>query len=122
MTKQCPKCGRLSASDSAYCRFCGESLSAAPLVPDDGSVNVSIWTYVWMTILFSLPMVGLIVSVVMAFAPQKNQSLTNFARAYMIIQIVMTVIIVFALLIGFLIIAPLVGSLAEWLMGLVSSI
>ena len=67
-------------------------------------------------------MVGLIVSVVMAFAPQKNQSLTNFARAYMIIQIVMTVIIVFALLIGFLIIAPLVGSLAEWLMGLVSSI
>lgn len=53
----------------------------------EGNGVVSMWAYLGLIVLFSIPLVGLIAAIVMSFVPE-NKNLKNFARANLILAIV----------------------------------
>ena len=110
MAKACIRCGNVADDSADFCPKCGTSFESMK----QGEDVVSIWTYVWMTIVFSMPVVGLIISIIMAFAPQKSRNLTNFARAYMIIDISITLLLVVLGALAALLISTVVGPLSDW--------
>ena len=58
--------------------------------------EVGFWSYLGLVVLFLIPVVGLIASIVFSFAP-KNRNLKNFARAAMTLWIVEVLVIAIAL-------------------------
>ena len=108
MPKKCPKCGNVADDSAVICPNCGEAVGTA----DD---CVSVGTYLWLTIVYSIPVVGLIISIVMAFAPQKSRNLTNFARAYMIIDIIITVLLALFAVIAVTLALNVIGPASDWL-------
>ncbi len=73
----------------------------APAVdPDNKAVGTG--TYFWLMFLFSIPIIGFIICIIMAFAP-RNKSLKNYAKATLIWVIIALVLagimaIIFAIL------------------------
>lgn len=53
---------------------------------------VTIGQYIGYSILFSLPLVGLIMMIITAFSSEKNVSLRNFAKAYLILTLIGAVV------------------------------
>ena len=58
--------------------------------------EVGFWSYLGLVVLFLIPVVGLIASIVFSFAP-KNRNVKNFARAAMTLWIVEVLVIAIAL-------------------------
>ncbi|MBR1796545.1 MAG: hypothetical protein IJ757_00800 [Clostridiales bacterium] len=57
---------------------------------------IGMWVYFGYEILFSIPVIGFILLIILAFAP-KNYNVKNFARSYfcmMILVLVLTIVLV----------------------------
>lgn len=118
MSKFCTQCGTKIENDAAFCTQCGGKTApaqpvVAPVVPtvhtDD---TVSMWVYFGLILLFSIPFVGFISSIIFAFAPQ-SKNIKNFARAYLVI---IAISLIFAIIIGCIVgalVANVVGALGE---------
>lgn len=65
--------------------------STTYVIPDEYK-PISMWGYFGYEILFSLPIIGFIVLVVMCFAA-KNKNVKNFARSYFCFLIIILVLI-----------------------------
>ena len=72
---QCPNCGTQINE--------GNSAEYQP---------ISMWGYFGYEILFSIPLVGLIMLLVFSFGGTPNKNLKNFARSYFCFMIVATVV------------------------------
>lgn len=59
----------------------------APNAADAEDQTVSTARFFWFRVLFAIPFVGFILSIVMSFAP-KNKSFKHFARSYMIMNFI----------------------------------
>ena len=70
---------------------------------------VSTATYFWLNIAMAIPFVGLILSIVLSFAP-RNRSLKNYSRAYLIANIIVLSI----LLIGFILFYAFANQIAAF--------
>lgn len=70
---------------------------------------VSVKTYVINMILFSIPLVGFIVLLIRAF-DNKNKSLSNFAKAYLLFGVIMCIVFVLLIFVFGFIGANIVGS------------
>ena len=46
------------------------------------------WAFVGLIVLFAIPVIGFIANIVFACGANKNQSITNFARAYLVVALV----------------------------------
>lgn len=105
MEKICLQCGKELTEEASFCASCGTPVTRAevPGVVEKNSSKeksektVGFWTFFGLTILFLIPLVGLIASIVFSFAP-KNRNVKNFARATMVWNIVGLVI--FCLFVG----------------------
>ena len=118
MSKFCTHCGTKIENDAAFCTQCGGKTApaqpvVAPVVPtvhtDD---TVSMWAYFGLILLFSIPFVGFISSIIFAFVPQ-SKNIKNFARAYLVI---IAISLIFAIIIGCIVgalVANVVSALGE---------
>ena len=108
--KNCPNCNAINNDASVFCETCGAALPQqaapqyrapqynAPIFPQFNEnmlppeyEPVSVGAYIGYMILFAIPVVGFIMMLVTAFGSGKK-SLKNFARAYLIVQIIAIVI------------------------------
>ena len=103
MAKYCTSCNQSYKDDSVFCPECGselieEQITPAPVAETPApAVNyigeelypaVSTATYFWLNIAMAIPTVGFILSIILTCAP-KNRSLKNYARAYLILNIIL---------------------------------
>ena len=122
----CPNCGKEISNDLAFCPNCvhplkekapagtketGQQGSTAAcaqgrkpqarfasdtvVLPDEYK-PISMWGYFGYEILFSIPLVGFIILIVMSISA-KNQNVKNFARSYFCFTIVVIVLLVILL-------------------------
>ncbi len=86
MAKFCQNCGASLEESTAVCPGCGAAQAAPAVYPAPAPVLapadkvVSTAAFFGLFLLFSLPMVGWIICLVMAFA-SKNANIRHFARA-----------------------------------------
>ena len=121
----CPKCGTEVSDDKAFCPECGTPLksqaqhasgarqtagaqngarphpqvqfrSDTVILPDEYK-PISMWGYFGYEILFSIPIVGFIILIVMSING-KNQNVKNFARSYFCFTIILLILLVILLL------------------------
>ena len=62
----------------------------APQIPEEYK-PISMWGYIGYELLFSIPFIGFILIIVMAFAPA-NKNVKNFARSYLCIFVIAIII------------------------------
>lgn len=109
----CTVCGAQTTGNEAFCISCG-----APQNADSGQYNnneqyppqpvsvpeappakdpniVSTWMYIGLALLFSVPVIGLIVAIVFAVGGTANPNIKNYARAMLIMEIIGIVIALF---------------------------
>ena len=120
----CPKCGTEVSDDKAFCPECGNPLksqaqqnsgaqqtagaqnearphpqvqfqSDTVVLPDEYK-PISMWGYFGYEILFSIPIVGFIVLIVLSING-KNQNVKNFARSYFCFTIIVLILLVILL-------------------------
>ena len=85
----CPRCGAPLEPNGAFCGNCGLQLNTA----EKPSVDVlSVWDYVLMMVIFSLPIVGLVLMLYWSFGSQVQVNRRNFSRAYLIFYAVSLVL------------------------------
>ena len=99
MAKYCTTCNQSYKDDSVFCPDCGselveaQSTPAPEVIPEVISPKeelypaVSTATYFWLNIAMTIPTVGFILSIILTCAP-KNRSLKNYARAYLIVNLI----------------------------------
>ena len=88
MAELCTQCGAELRNGIAFCTNCGAKAEPAAPVPQPKAVisaekPVSTGTYFGLMFLFSLPVLGALACLIMAFA-SKNQNIRNFSRAMLI--------------------------------------
>ena len=117
MAKYCTTCNQSYKDDSVFCPDCGSELVEAQSTPapevileiispkEDLYPAVSTATYFWLNIAMTIPTVGFILSIILTCAP-KNRSLKNYARAYLIANL-----IIIGLGLSVLVISLLLGGL-----------
>ena len=117
MAKYCTTCNQSYKDDSVFCPDCGselveaQSTPAPEVIPEVISPKeelypaVSTATYFWLNIAMTIPTVGFILSIILTCAP-KNRSLKNYARAYLIANL-----IIIGLGLSVLVISLLLGGL-----------
>ncbi len=71
-----------------------------PVVPKQKADPLSVGDYIVMFILFSLPVVNLVLAIVWSLTEGGNPNRRNFARAYVILWLVILVIIIFAVILA----------------------
>ncbi len=125
----CKKCGVKNADEAKFCRRCGAELKAPetdeknsdatvncgnkennmmPAFPDmipEEYKPISMWGYLGYELLFSLPIVGLVLLIVFSVGGTKNRNLKNFARSYfcfllIVIFLIILIMILFGALAG----------------------
>lgn len=88
-TKKCPRCGKELPASAVFCGGCGTNLATgapAPVytaVPED-TTPLKTADYFLMLLLFSLPLVGLILMIVWSFSSGTNVNRRNLCRASLI--------------------------------------
>ena len=98
----CPSCGFPLESSERFCRNCGapapevdrSEAEKTPIAPDNGGSEalhssakpVSMGAFIGLLLLFLIPVVGVIAAIVFAFFAKKNQTVSNFARAVLVIM------------------------------------
>lgn len=119
----CPKCGKKNIEEALFCCACGnkfaESVAAnAPIAVEPAAVtatepidselelaadsqqiiNVGDWILMWF--IMSLPIAGLIMTIVWAFS-KRNRTRANFCKAALIVAAIITVLtLLFSVLSG----------------------
>lgn len=100
----CSNCGKPIPDGSRACPYCGApSGGFAPFtayqsnitednIPDEWK-PISMWGYFGYEILFSIPLIGLILLIVFSVGGTKNRNLRNFARSYFCFLIVAIIVI-----------------------------
>lgn len=110
----CPNCGKELNPGASFCPECGTSIRGAAPATSSGpsSANrstyqslpsnyapLSPWAYFGLELLFTIPLVGLILAIVFSF-DDSNINRRNFARSYWCGLIVAVVLIVLFAIIG----------------------
>lgn len=120
MARICNSCGSPLPDGTSFCTQCGAK-SAVPVRPGpqpstrqaseaQAEKAVSTGTFFGLMFLFSLPVLGWLICVIMAFAP-KNKNIKHFARAILIWLIIALVV---SFLLG-LAINALIGSATAYI-------
>lgn len=99
----CKNCGQANPENASFCTNCGAKLTpaAAPVQPAAAPVQqpvhaaaptapsvpfenkpLSPWAYFGYQILFSIPLVGFIMLIILSTKAARNVNLRNFARSY----------------------------------------
>lgn len=131
MAKFCSNCGKEVADGMTFCQECGAKIDndaevsaqvneqpavnpvsdVQPVSQPDSVSNpaeeekfktVKTSTYFWLEFLFAIPVIGLIVCLIIAFAP-KNKNLRNFAKSKLIWLLVLIIISALLTVIGLII-------------------
>ena len=96
----CSRCGAPAEEGASFCIRCGAPVTAArpaayppPAPPAKPSGIVGFWRYVGLIALFAMPVIGLIACIVFACNVQENANITNFARAFLAVKLVLLVVV-----------------------------
>ena len=109
----CKNCGQEVPANAAFCANCGTKAEAvevppvAPVQPAIPSVPfenkpLSPWAYLGYQILFSLPVIGFIMLIILSTKAAHNVNLRNFARSYwcaLLVCIILTAVLVIVALV-----------------------
>jgi len=95
----CKYCGKELRDNDRFCMNCGAVVDDNAVKSEDLEVSkeykpIGMWGYIGYEILFALPVVGLILAIILSFAPE-NKNLKNFARSYfcwIIVGIILSII------------------------------
>jgi len=95
----CKYCGKELRDNDKFCMNCGAVVDDSSARSEDLDVSreykpIGMWGYIGYEILFALPVVGLILAIILSFAPD-NKNLKNFARSYfcwIIVGIILSII------------------------------
>lgn len=90
---RCPKCGAPVNDGAMFCGNCGMMLKVVKQETD----VLSVWDYILMMVLFSLPLVGLVMMLLWGFGSQVKVNRKNFARAYLAFYLISMLISMLAL-------------------------
>lgn len=85
----CPRCGAPVENGAAFCGNCGLQFEKAQKPVVD---TLSMWDYILMMVIFSLPVVGIVLMVYWGFGSQVGSNRKNFARAYLVFYVVSIVL------------------------------
>lgn len=85
----CPRCGAPINTGAAFCGNCGLQFEKAQKSAMD---TLSVWDYILMMVIFSLPVVGLVLMLYWGFGSQVAINRKNFARAYLIFYVISMVL------------------------------
>ena len=131
----CPKCGALQNSGDNICTECGASMQDAdkahpavnpyspayaspiydaPPPPSSRFSVLGIGGFLGNMLVMSIPLAGLIVAIIWACGDCKNQNRRNHARAWLILQAVLTVLSVLSAIFA----APMLDQFLKSLSGL----
>jgi len=78
----CTHCGANVPEGTKFCTYCGaEMKQAASAVPTDRFRPLSPWEYWGLTILYSVPIVGLVFMIIFSFS-NANIHRRNFTRSF----------------------------------------
>ena len=72
---------------------------------------LSTWSYIWRGVLFSIPIIGLVLLFVFAFAQGINENSRSFARAWLIKLLVGLIVVIALVIVGYI----MRNSLISWL-------
>ena len=112
----CKKCGGKIESYASHCPFCGEALAQnsvqATYTSSNSSAPVehkSIGQWIGVAIVTSIPLLGFILLLIWAFGDgsKNDPTFRNWARAQLIIMIIVTVLSVVLIVVTFLALGPL---------------
>ena len=86
----CKNCGQEVQENASFCANCGTKIEIqqpVPVEPTKPSVPfenkpLSPWAYLGYQILFSIPLVGFIMLIILSTKAAQNVNLRNFARSY----------------------------------------
>ncbi len=136
----CRNCGTQNNADDVFCKNCGtkmkadttpreeravpeqmqRSADATPIMGRNADQNIyqipdeyrpiSMWGYFGYSLLFGIPIVGIICVLVFAFGGTKNMNLRNFARAQFCMVIVVAVLVIILVIAG----AGTLSSMRYW--------
>ena len=97
----CPHCGSVIRDNATFCGNCGGSLRIG-FAPFHQNVDImGIFDYILSMILFSLPIIGVIMMLYWSFSSSTGPNKKNFARAYLVFYVIQIVLIfAFTLLFG----------------------
>ena len=100
---KCPSCNLELGENAKFCPVCGtNALPVQPAAPAQKLMGP--WAYVGWQLLFSIPLVGFILLVILSF-DDKNLNRRNFARSYwcalLIGLIVLILLVVLLVVTGF---------------------
>ena len=89
----CPHCGAPVRSDATFCGNCGGALrSGFSHVRRDMDV-MGVFDYILSMVLFSLPIVGLILMLYWGFSSTTGINRKNFARAYLVLYVIQLILV-----------------------------
>ena len=114
-TKYCPRCGKALSANSVFCGGCGTHLASGNAAPahtpapaDQSPLKTS--DYFVMMLLFSIPLVGLILALIWGFSSDANENRKNFSRANLIWYAISAVLCIVWVIFLFVIIGFAVGA------------
>lgn len=124
----CSHCGAPQEGDLHFCTHCGQSLMengvpmqpahtmpASPVyptmqIPEDHK-PISAWGYLGYTLLYCIPIVGLICLLIFGFGGTKNINVRNYARSYGIIYLISAILSVLYIVLIVVLFGSLVAAL-----------
>lgn len=122
----CPKCNAILEDGTKFCHSCGANVETAkmetpviekPVEPAPAAPQVKVverpyvpdeyqplrpWTYFWLNVLFSVPVVGFVFLIVFSFSGG-NINRRNYARSYWCPLLILAVIAVIFCIIFFIV-------------------
>lgn len=98
--KYCSKCGTQMDDNDKFCSKCGNEVVNNSSIPKE-YIPITVGEYIAYQILFCIPIVGIICSLIFGLGNTENVNIKNFAKSYMIIYaIVILIYIVFGVIVG----------------------
>ena len=102
MSRTCKKCGGVVKMEDQFCMHCGMPLEKEEPIREESIKEerqnenkaevLSMWDYLLMLILLAIPVVNFIVCVFWIISSNGNLNRKNFAKAWMIIAVVGTIL------------------------------
>lgn len=81
---------------------------------------LSTWGFIWRSIVFCIPVIGLIVMFVMAFAKGINENSRSFARCCLIFLLIAVIIAIIAAVLGYIFREPVMEWIGNVIRGLIA--
>lgn len=121
----CPHCGALLEAHQPFCTNCGQTVAQNPVpvqpvpmqpvyptmqIPEDHK-PISAWGYLGYTLLYCIPVVGLICLLIFGFGGTKNINVRNYARSYGIIYLISAILAVLYIVLIVVLFGSLVAAL-----------